>query len=349
MMSTPSVVIRSPATVAARLESDCESLTMKVTGCVTPSAVLMPSLTASFQRSTQYWSSAPNVASEPVSGVTKPILISRPVAAAAAAARSAWLLLLPHGGQAGEAAADAHDGAGRSGHLEEIASGELVVLITHAPSLRGLAALCGSPRRQKRAARAPYDPTRLSVGRSEPRSGLVSHGRRCLRPAGSPVGLRHPRAERGRIHHTDIISRDTGMIPSAPVLSSTAARRLRATPARLRLDRLAHLPISCPVATSSGDSLSRSTTSATAAGSTVQRAGHAHQPLHELGIGCGRLARLEQQCVFHAGARVAAHRQPDGRHGQVGPGHGDDLPARARRAARGPGRRAASDRPACRP
>ena len=53
MMSTPSLVIRSPATVAARLESDCESRTMISTGWTTPSAVVMPSLTASFQRVTQ--------------------------------------------------------------------------------------------------------------------------------------------------------------------------------------------------------------------------------------------------------------------------------------------------------
>ena len=78
MMSTPSLLMRSPATVAARFESDCESLMMMLIGCTAPSAVAMPSLTAAFHWSTQNWSASPNAASGPVSGETKPILISRP-------------------------------------------------------------------------------------------------------------------------------------------------------------------------------------------------------------------------------------------------------------------------------
>ncbi len=78
MTSTPSLVIRSPATVAARLESDWESLTRISTGCDTPSAVVMPSLTVSVQRFTQYVSASPNAAKAPVCGETKPILIVRP-------------------------------------------------------------------------------------------------------------------------------------------------------------------------------------------------------------------------------------------------------------------------------
>ena len=45
-ISTPSLVIRSPVTVAARFVSDCESFMMMLTGWLTPSAVVMPPLTA---------------------------------------------------------------------------------------------------------------------------------------------------------------------------------------------------------------------------------------------------------------------------------------------------------------
>ena len=62
IMSTPSLVMRSPATCAARLGSDCESLTRMVTGCVWPSAVLMPFLTAARHCSTQKVSASPNAA-----------------------------------------------------------------------------------------------------------------------------------------------------------------------------------------------------------------------------------------------------------------------------------------------
>ena len=68
MTSTPSLVMRSPATVAARFESDCESLMMISIGCVWPSPHLTPSLTAAFHCSTQHWSVSPNAASGPVSG-----------------------------------------------------------------------------------------------------------------------------------------------------------------------------------------------------------------------------------------------------------------------------------------
>ena len=43
MMSMPSLVMRSPATVAARFESDCESLMMISMGWVWPSPHLTPS------------------------------------------------------------------------------------------------------------------------------------------------------------------------------------------------------------------------------------------------------------------------------------------------------------------
>ena len=86
IMSTPSLVMRSPATVAARFVSDCESRTRICTLCVSPSAVVRPSLTAAFHWSTQNLSASPNAASGPVSGATKPTLMSRPVGAAAAVA-----------------------------------------------------------------------------------------------------------------------------------------------------------------------------------------------------------------------------------------------------------------------
>ena len=78
MMSTPSLVMRSPATCAARLVSDWVSLTMILMGCFLPSPHSRPSLTAASHCLTQYWSGMPNEASGPVSGVTKPTLISRP-------------------------------------------------------------------------------------------------------------------------------------------------------------------------------------------------------------------------------------------------------------------------------
>ena len=94
MMSTPSLLMRSPATVAARLVSDCESLVMISIGCVWPSPHLTPPLTAAFHCWTRNWSVSPNAASGPVSGVTKPTLMGRPVAAALPLA-PLELLLLP--------------------------------------------------------------------------------------------------------------------------------------------------------------------------------------------------------------------------------------------------------------
>src|SRR5450756_1886673 len=76
--STPSLVMRSPATVAARFESDCESFMMNSIECVCPSPHLRPSLTEVFQCSTQKPSVSPNPASGPVSGETNPTLIVRP-------------------------------------------------------------------------------------------------------------------------------------------------------------------------------------------------------------------------------------------------------------------------------
>ena len=78
MMSTPSLVMRSPVTWAARLVSDCVSFTMKVTGCTWPSPHSRPSATAASHCLTHHASGMPNEASGPVSGVTNPILISRP-------------------------------------------------------------------------------------------------------------------------------------------------------------------------------------------------------------------------------------------------------------------------------
>ena len=78
MMSQPSLVMRSPVTCAARLVSDWVSLTMKVMGCVWPSPHSRPSATAASHCLTHQASGMPNEASGPVSGVTKPILISRP-------------------------------------------------------------------------------------------------------------------------------------------------------------------------------------------------------------------------------------------------------------------------------
>ena len=76
--STPSLVMRSPVTVAARLVSDCVSLTRNLMGWVWPSPHFRPSLTAASHCLTHQASGMPNEASGPVSGVTKPILISRP-------------------------------------------------------------------------------------------------------------------------------------------------------------------------------------------------------------------------------------------------------------------------------
>ena len=78
MMSQPSLVMRSPVTCAARLVSDCVSLTMNLMGCVWPSPHSRPSATAASHCLTHQASGMPNEASGPVSGVTKPILISRP-------------------------------------------------------------------------------------------------------------------------------------------------------------------------------------------------------------------------------------------------------------------------------
>ena len=78
MMSTPSLVMRSAATVAARFESDCESFMMMLMGWTWPSPHSEPSLTAAFHWSRQNWSGSPKAANGPVSGATKPILISRP-------------------------------------------------------------------------------------------------------------------------------------------------------------------------------------------------------------------------------------------------------------------------------
>ena len=83
--STLLLLMRSPATCAARLVSDWLSWTMIVIGWFLPSPQTSPLATASFQRETQYWSGTPKRAIGPVSGVTKPTLISRPVSAPALA------------------------------------------------------------------------------------------------------------------------------------------------------------------------------------------------------------------------------------------------------------------------
>ena len=82
-MSTWALLMRSPATCEARETSDWLSCTSILTGCFFPSPPTTPSPMYSSQRSTQYWSGRPKEASGPVSGVTKPILISSPISAPA--------------------------------------------------------------------------------------------------------------------------------------------------------------------------------------------------------------------------------------------------------------------------
>ena len=93
MTSMPSLVTRSPATVAARFESDCESLMMISMGCDRPSPHMTPSLTAACHCSTSHWSVSPNAASGPVSGLTKPTLMARPSPASAVPPPSSSLSL----------------------------------------------------------------------------------------------------------------------------------------------------------------------------------------------------------------------------------------------------------------
>ena len=126
MMSQPSLVIRSPVTVAARLVSDCVSLTMNLIGWVWPSPHLRPSLTDASHCLTHQASGMPNEASGPVSGVTKPILISRPLPLLLPPELPP--LLLPHAARAPvEAAAHAECRAGQGAHLQEVAARDLAV------------------------------------------------------------------------------------------------------------------------------------------------------------------------------------------------------------------------------
>jgi len=72
MMSTLVLLMRSPATCAARLESDVLSANSMVTGWFLPSPQTRPSAQYSLQRSAQYLSGTPNEAMAPVMGATKP-------------------------------------------------------------------------------------------------------------------------------------------------------------------------------------------------------------------------------------------------------------------------------------
>ena len=148
-MSTLSLLMRSPVTCAARLESDWLSLVTIVTGCFMPSPQTMPSPMASVARSTQYLSGTPNDARPPVCGVTKPILTSRPVSApaltvvvvspamswswsspAAAVVVVAGAAVVVVGAaaagrqQAAEAAGYADRRAGDAGHFQEVAAAD---------------------------------------------------------------------------------------------------------------------------------------------------------------------------------------------------------------------------------
>ena len=125
MMSQPSLVMRSPVTVAARFVSDCVSLTMNLMGCVWPSPHLRPPATAASHCLTHQASGMPNEASGPVSGVTKPTLISRP----SPLPPPELSLPLPAAGgeSAREAAAHAQCRAGQGAHLQEVAARDLAV------------------------------------------------------------------------------------------------------------------------------------------------------------------------------------------------------------------------------
>ena len=147
MTSMPSLVTRSPATVAARFESDCESLMMISMGCTRPSPPMTPSLTAAPHCSTSHWSVSPNAASGPVSGADEADLDGAAAAGVGGTAAVVFTVAAASGDDAAEAAHGAHGEAGHAGRLEEATTSDRrpdafrrlagLLFRTHTASLRG--------------------------------------------------------------------------------------------------------------------------------------------------------------------------------------------------------------------
>src|SRR5665647_944967 len=88
IMSILSLLTRSPATWAARLVSDWLSRSKMLIGCFLPSPKTIPSPAAASHSSLIHESGIPNADAGPVSGETKPNLISLPISTAALTAVS---------------------------------------------------------------------------------------------------------------------------------------------------------------------------------------------------------------------------------------------------------------------